>query len=185
MHHELIVAGFGGQGVILTGQLLAHAAMAEGKEVVWVPSYGPEMRGGIAHCTVIFSDRRIGSPVVSEADSLIAMDSTSIPRFQGMLREGGLLLYNQSLAKEGPERTDLQVMGIPANRLAEELGQSRVANMVMLGAFLAACPVVSFDSLTEALSQVLPKRHHRLIPLNLRALERGAKELEAVASRAD
>jgi 2-oxoglutarate ferredoxin oxidoreductase subunit gamma len=173
--HELIIAGFGGQGVLRLGQTLAAAALLEGREVVWTPAYGPEMRGGPAFCTVILSANPIGSPVVAAADTGIMMDRPSLPKFQGQVRASGTLLLNSSLVDPALARTDIPVYAVPANHLAEEIGEVNIANMVMLGAFLALTPLVQPASVLEALRATLPERRRHLLPLNEQALLAGAK----------
>lgn len=170
---EIIIAGFGGQGVLVMGQLLAYAGMLESKEVTWYPSYGPEQRGGTCNCSVAISEREIGSPIVVEPDAAIIMNRPSLDRFEPMLKPGGILVYNSTLIDRELERTDLRVIPVPANEVADELGNTRIANMVALGAFLEAAKVVSPKSIVESLSHVLSERHHGLIPLNVQALERG------------
>jgi len=177
VHHETLIAGFGGQGVVLAGRLLAVAALAEGREVVWAPSYGPEMRGGPVHCTVIISSRRVGSPEVSLADSLLIMDQASVARLAGRSKPGGLLVLNSTLVKEGAAQDDCRVIPIPASEDAEALGDLRVANVIMLGAFLAERPIISASTMEQVIRdeglRVLGKRGEALIALNLRALARG------------
>ena len=175
VYHQLLIAGFGGQGVVLAGKLLAMAALAEEREVVWAPSYGPEMRGGAVHCTIIVSSRRIGSPEVSLADSLLIMDATSLQRFKARITPQGLLLLNTSLAQPPPDLDSVEVVGVPANEVAEALGEPRVANVVMLGAFLAARPVVSPDSVVEAMRVMAGKAWEHLVAVNRAALEKGAE----------
>jgi 2-oxoglutarate ferredoxin oxidoreductase subunit gamma len=171
-HHELVIAGFGGQGVVLAGKLVAMAGMAEGREVVWAPSYGPEMRGGAVDCTVIVSSTRIGSPETSLADSLVLMDRTSVARFGGRLKAGGLVLWNSSLIGETVE-ADGEVVGIPATEEARRLGDQRVANVIMLGALLARRPIVSPESLIGAMRETAQGRE-ALLAVNVEALRRGA-----------
>ncbi|MGI6574494.1 MAG: 2-oxoacid:acceptor oxidoreductase family protein [bacterium] len=177
MRHEIISAGFGGQGVLLLGQLLAYAGMLEGKEVSWLPAYGPEMRGGTANCTVVISDSEIGSPVVSQPDCVIAMNLPSVTKFENSLRPGGILLVNKSLVDYTPSGDKKKVVQIAATEIADDLGNSRIANMVMLGALNQLISAVSFTTLAQVLKQVLPERRHNLIPLNIQAIERGAKEV--------
>ncbi|MFB3882194.1 MAG: 2-oxoacid:acceptor oxidoreductase family protein [Armatimonadota bacterium] len=175
LYHELLIAGFGGQGVVLAGRLLATAALSEGREVVWAPSYGPEMRGGAVHCTIIVSSSRIGSPEVSQADSLLIMDNTSMQKFAGRMKPGGLLVVNSSLVT-APESFDArELIRVPANEAAEALGDLRVANVIMLGAFLRVRPVISAESLVGAMRLFAPKGKEHLIEINTRALERGAE----------
>ncbi len=175
VHHELLIAGFGGQGIVLAGRLVATAALSEAREVVWAPSYGPEMRGGPVHCTIIISSSRIGSPEVSVADSLLIMDNDSMQRFARRMKPGGLLILNSSLARapEGLEAGEL--IQIPASDAAEEIGDVRVANVMMLGAFLRVRPVVSTESLIGAMRVFAPKGKEHLVEINVRALQRGAE----------
>ncbi|NPV78985.1 MAG: 2-oxoacid:acceptor oxidoreductase family protein [Firmicutes bacterium] len=173
MHEELIIAGFGGQGIMVMGQLLAFAGTLEGKMVSWIPSYGPEMRGGTANCSVIISSDEIASPIVTEADSLIVLNRPSLLRFESSLKPGGLILYDSSLIDEGPERSDIEIIALPANKIANDLGEIRVANMVLLGAYLAKTGVVSMQSIEDSLGKVLSSRRHHLIPLNKKALQQG------------
>lgn len=174
MLEELVIAGFGGQGVLSMGQLLAYAGMLEDKNVAWIPSYGPEMRGGTANCGVTISDSEISSPLVTEPSTAIIMNLPSLSKFEPTVKPGGLLLINSSLVDQKAQRTDVKVYEIPANEMAAELGNDRVANIVMLGAFLELTKVVTIDSIIESLKKVLPERRHNLIPLNREALEKGA-----------
>lgn len=174
MTYEIICAGFGGQGVMLIGQLLAYGGMHEGKEVTWFPSYGPEMRGGTANCSVVISDQPVGSPVVAEPDGLIALNGPSLKRFMGAVKPGGVIVYNSSLIDEVPaERPGVRLFGVATNELAQKLGNDKVGNMIALGAFLGLSKVVGLASVEAALKQVLPERRHHLIPLNLSALREG------------
>lgn len=173
-HHELIIAGFGGQGVLKMGQTLAEAAMREGREVVWTPAYGPEMRGGPAFCTVIISTEPIGAPVVAQADTAIIMDQPSLAKYQPMVREGGVIIVNSSLVKVEQVRKDRRCLAVDANRIAEEIGNAQIVNMVMLGAFLELTHLAKPESVVRALRDALPERRHYLIPLNEQALEAGA-----------
>lgn len=182
MRHEIILAGFGGQGMMLAGQLLAYAGMLEGKHVSWYPSYGPEMRGGTANCTVVVSDEPVASPVVSRASAVIAMNRPSLVRFEETLVPGGVLVYNSTLIQPGPSRTDLRTIPVPANALAEELGDHRVANMVALGALLAATKTVSPESVLASLRKTLPERRRHLLPLNQEALAKGAAVVDGAAA---
>lgn len=179
LHHELIMAGFGGQGVLTLGQVLAEAAVIEGREVVWTPSYGPEMRGGPAFCTVILSSEPIGSPVVAGADTAIIMNQLSLAKYQGQVRPGGALLLNSSLVDAAEVRTAARWYPVRCNHLAEELGDPRIANMVMLGALLELVALVRPDSVIEALRHILPERRHHLLPVNGQALEAGAAAMRA------
>jgi 2-oxoglutarate ferredoxin oxidoreductase subunit gamma len=174
--HEIIVAGFGGQGVLSMGLIIAYAALKEEKEISWMPSYGPEMRGGTANCIVIVSDSRISSPIVTQFDSAIVLNQPSLEKFGPKVKPGGLLLCEQSGVVTPSSRTDIEIITIPAMEEAQKLQKKQVANMVVLGAFLDRRPIVSTDNVLKALKEVLPERHHHLIPLNEQALKRG-KEL--------
>lgn len=156
------------------GSLLAYASMLEKKKVSWLPSYGPEMRGGTANCTVVISEEEIGSPVVAEPTAVIAMNRPSLDKFEPLLRPGGFLFINTSLIDREAKRQDVKVVQVPATTIAGELGNLKVANMVMLGAFVKVTGVVRFDTLLLALQKALPERHRHLIPLNEQALKRGA-----------
>lgn len=158
------------------GQIVAYAAMMEGKEISWMPSYGPEMRGGTANCIVIVSPFRISSPIVSTFDSAIVLNQPSMDKFVQSVKHGGRLLYESSAIINPPTRSDIEVLSIPALEEAHKLGKKQVANMIMLGAFLKRSPLVSSASVLEALKKVLPERHHHLLPMNEQALLRG-KEL--------
>ena len=173
--HEIIFAGFGGQGVLSMGQIIAYSSMIEEKEISWMPSYGPEMRGGTANCIVIVSPERISSPIISRFDSVIALNQPSLDKFEHAVKPGGLLLYEQSTIINPPTRTDIEVIGIPANEEAQKLGKKQVANMILVGAFLEKRPVVKIENIIKALKKVLPERHHHLIPLNENALSLGSK----------
>ncbi len=175
MLQEILIAGFGGQGILSTGQLLAHAGMIEGKEVAWIPSYGPEMRGGTANCGVTISDEPISSPIVTEPTVLIVMNGPSLDKFENDVVPGGYILINSSIVNRDVKRQDVTVLKIPANEIAEEIGNLKVANNVILGALIELTGVVSVDSVIESLKKVLPPRRHNLIPANQQALERGIK----------
>ncbi|MBI1987988.1 MAG: 2-oxoacid:acceptor oxidoreductase family protein [Nitrospinae bacterium] len=173
MQSEVIIAGFGGQGVLLVGHLIAYAGMLEGKEVTWLPSYGPEIRGGTCNCTVVVSDRRIGSPSIPHPAAVIVMNRPSLDKFEPAVAPGGSLIVNSSLTDRLPSRADLRTFLLPASGMAQELGSSRVANLILLGAYLAATGVVSFPGVMAALEGILPSDKHPLLPLNRRALEAG------------
>ena len=173
LHHEVLIAGFGGQGVVLAGRLLANAALAEGREVVWAPSYGPEMRGGPVHCTVIVASQRISSPEVSLADSLLIMDRASLDRFAHRVKPGGLFVLNSTLVHARPDDDACEVLAIAASDAAEELGNPQVANVIMLGALLTKRPIVSPESIKGAMRVLAGKGYEKLIPVNERALARG------------
>ncbi|HKM39280.1 MAG TPA: 2-oxoacid:acceptor oxidoreductase family protein [bacterium] len=173
MQHEFIFAGFGGQGVLLMGQILAHAAMDEGKSVSWIPSYGPEMRGGTANCTVIVSDREIGSPVVGKPSCVVAMNLPSLDKFESAVKFGGVLVVNSSLITREPNRQDVTIVKVSATDIANNLGNVRVANMVALGAVVEATRVVTPVAVLEALRKNLPPHRQNLLPLNREAIEKG------------
>lgn len=175
MTHEILFAGFGGQGVLSMGMTLAYAGMIEGKEVSWMPSYGPEMRGGTANCIVIVSTTPISSPIVSRFDAVIAMNQPSVDKFEKAVRPNGLLLYESTNIIAPPTRTDLAILPVSADLEAVRLRNPKVRNMVMLGAFLSACEIVSHRSVFGALSHVLPQRYHHLLDVNKKAFERGSE----------
>ena len=184
MTHELLVAGFGGQGVLSMGMTLAYAGMIEEKEISWMPSYGPEMRGGTANCIVIVSDSTISSPIVTSFDTVVALNQPSLDKFQGSVKPGGLLVFDSTNIITPPTRTDVDVLALAASEEAVKLKNTRTMNMVVLGAFLARTGVVRLESVMKALRSVLPERYHGLLPLNEQALRRGmelAAPLEAVA----
>jgi len=175
MHEEVIMAGTGGQGIMIMGQLLAHAAMTEGRHVVWFPSYGPEARGGTADCTVIISSEEIGSPISANPDTLIGMHKLLFGKFQPSVKAGGLLIVNTSLIDASSLRSDCEVLTVQANTLAVEVGNERAANMVVLGAYAGVTGVVSVETLIRSLPEVLPPHRHKSIPLNEQAIRKGAE----------
>jgi 2-oxoglutarate ferredoxin oxidoreductase subunit gamma len=170
---EIVIAGFGGQGVLSMGQIIAYGAMEEQKEVSWMPSYGPEMRGGTANCVVIVSDKRISSPILSTYDTAIILNQPSLEKFENALKPGGLLIYETSTVLQAPVRKDIEILGIAGAEEAEALHSAQVANMVLLGAFLTRRHVVRIENIIQALRSVLPPHRQKLIPLNEQALERG------------
>lgn len=172
---EIIVAGFGGQGVLSLGMSLAYAGMIEGKEISWMPSYGPEMRGGTANCMVIISDRQISSPILSQFDTAIILNQPSMDKFAGRVKPGGLLLYESGNILQPSTRTDIEMIGINATSEALLMKNAKVMNMIILGAYLALRPVVSMDSVMHALEKVLPEKYHHLLPVNKMAMQRGAE----------
>ncbi len=171
MKAKLFFAGSGGQGTLALGQMIAKAAMEDGKEVTWLPSYGPEMRGGTANCTVVVSDKPISCPLINDADVLVAMNLPSLRKFEGMVNPGGLVLLNSSLIPEKCLRDDVTVLEIPANDLANELGNDKCANMIMLGAILKHCPIVSPETIYHQLEAMFSGRKAKFLPLNKKALE--------------
>ena len=173
MQNEIVIAGFGGQGVLFAGQVLAYAAMDNGKEVTWIPSYGPEMRGGTANCTVIISDEEIGSPLVRNPRAVIAMNVPSLDKYEPLVAPEGVLIINSSLVDRSAQRTDISIVEVPANKIAEEIGGLRLANVVMLGALLHRLPIFTLDQLSRALDKHIPDKHRELLDANLKALEQG------------
>jgi 2-oxoglutarate ferredoxin oxidoreductase subunit gamma len=175
MQHDVIMAGFGGQGILMIGNLLAVAGLRQGLRVTYFPSYGVEMRGGTANCTVTLSDQEIGSPVTRTPLGVIAMNEPSAVKFGARVRAGGAIVVNSSLIPEGAlSREDIRIVRVPCNEAALEIGDGRLASMVALGAYVGATRAVGFPRLEEALPEVLPEKHHKLIPVNLKALEAGA-----------
>jgi len=175
MQVEAVFAGFGGQGVMLAGKLLAEVGMGLGKEVVWLPSYGPEMRGGTANCTVVIADEEIGSPVVKNPDGALVMNLPSLDKYEPMIKPGGALVINASMVDRPATRTDISVVAIPCNEIAEEIGNPRLANMVAIGALLACMNVLTLADMETALNNHMPGRHKNLLPKNIEALSRGAE----------
>ncbi len=174
MQTEIIISGFGGQGALFAGQILAYTAMDEGYHVTWIPSYGPEMRGGTANCTVIISDDDIGSPLVRNPKVAIAMNLPSLDKYESMVAVGGALILNASLINRSANRRDIRVVNIPANTIADELGNMRLANLVLVGAMLSVTGVLTVASLEKALEVHLPQRHLKWLDSNRQALRRGA-----------
>ena len=170
---SIIISGFGGQGTLFAGQVLAYAFMDNGLEVTWIPSYGPEMRGGTAHCTVITSEEPIGSPLVRNPDIVLALNLPSVDKYESLVPEGGVLVANSSLVNREISRDNISSLLIPANKLAEEIGLSRLANMIMVGAMVALKPILSLDAVKKALEEHIPERHQKTLPMNYEAMDRG------------
>lgn len=184
MLEELVIAGFGGQGVLSMGMTLAYAGMVEDKEITWMPSYGPEMRGGTANCITIISDKKISSPIISKFDTAIVLNQPSMDKFAPKVKSGGLLIYESSTIKEPSTRTDIEIYGIPAITEALLLKNSKTMNMIILGAYLYKKSIVKMDDIMKALEKVLPEKYHFTLPLNKQAMQRGEeiiKSLECVA----
>ena len=175
MQTEVIISGFGGQGTLYAGQVLAYAAMDEGKQVTWIPSYGPEMRGGTANCTVVVSDEEIGSPTVKHPKAVLALNLPSLDKYENMIAPGGCLVVNESMVNRKPERTDIRVVLLPANEIAREIGNERATNMVMLGALLANMDILPIEALEKALKNHTAQRLQKFVEMNIQALPRGAK----------
>jgi 2-oxoglutarate ferredoxin oxidoreductase subunit gamma len=174
MHDEIIFSGFGGQGALFAGQLLAYAAADNGLHVTWIPSYGPEMRGGTAHCTVVLSDEPIGSPLVRRPGSVVALNLPSFEKYEPLVKTGGLLVYNRSLVDHPQARNDIRYLPIPANEIAEQVGNVRQANVVLLGGYLAATGILPLAAVETVLDNHLPERQRRFLESNKEALRRGA-----------
>ena len=180
MQKEIIIAGFGGQGVLFGGQVLAYAAMDTGKQVTWIPSYGPEMRGGTANCTVIIADDEIGSPLVKNPPLAIALNLPSFDRYEELLAPGGTLIVNKSMVDRDAKRTDINVILVPCNEIAEKIGDKKLMNMVAVGALLTALTELSIRDVEKALEGHLPARHKHLLPKNYEALKRGFEAAQRV-----
>jgi 2-oxoglutarate ferredoxin oxidoreductase subunit gamma len=174
MQNEIQFAGFGGQGIMLMGQIMAQAAMDQGYEVVWIPSYGPEMRGGTAYCTVVISDRPIGSPIIRNPKHLVAMNRPSLEKFAPAIKSGGIIFINSSIVSIDAGRDDVDVLKVPIIEIAKELGNVKAANIVALAAFVSRSQVVDFERLRESVKVKFASKE-KLIPLNMKALEEGQK----------
>ena len=174
MERSVVIAGFGGQGVILAGKILAQAGMDHGLEVTWLPSYGPEMRGGTANCTVVTSDSPVGSPIVDEPSALIAMNLPSLEKFADQVAADGTIIINSSLIDSTVDRTDLRVVSIPLNELATKIGNSRTINMIALGALIKATGIVPLETLKETMRKTFEDGGKaKVVPINLQAVEEG------------
>jgi len=174
MHHEIIISGFGGQGALFAGQLIAYGALAENRHVTWIPSYGPEMRGGTAHCTVIISDQEIGSPLVRRPSAAIVMNPPSFERYEPAMQPGGVLIANASLIATPSQRADISALAIKANEIATEIGSPQLANMVLTGALVTATGMLKLETLDQVLYERISARHRDKLELNKRCLRRGA-----------
>lgn len=175
MKKEIIISGFGGQGVMSIGKNLVEAGMAEGFHVTWAPSYGPEMRGGTANCSVVLSDKPVGSPVFTHPTELIAMNAPSIDKFGPLVRSGGLVLINSSVVKESFLRPDVRTIYVPCEDIAYELGNPKVANMVMLGAYIASTGALRQETIEEMIAEMFTGPKAKLVPMNIEALHRGMR----------
>jgi len=172
MMKEILIAGFGGQGIMLMGQLIAYGAIYDGLEVSFFPSYGPEMRGGTANCTVVVSDQRIGSPIRNQFTVLMAMNQASLDKFEDRIKKGGVIAYNETIISEPPKRTDVDILPIPANQIAAEIGNPQVANMAAIGGLIPTIEI-SLEAFSKGLPRVLPDYRHHLIPVNEDAIKKG------------
>lgn len=177
MTEEIIIAGFGGQGVLSMGKILAYSGIMQNKEVSWMPSYGPEMRGGTANVTVILSDDRISSPYLHLFDTAIILNQQSMDKFESSVKPGGVLLYEPNGIHEHPTRTDIDIYQIEATKLAAEMGNKKIFNMVVLGAYLKIKPVVALENVIEGLKKSISTRYHHLIPLNEKAITKGMQNI--------
>ncbi len=173
MYQGIRIAGFGGQGVVSAGILLAQAGVESKLNASWLPSYGPEMRGGTANCSVVVTDGEVYTPIVSVPDTVIVMNEPSLPKFEPMLKPGGLLILNSSLVNSRPERKDIQVLCVPCNQIAEQVGLARVANLVALGAFVKATKAVTLESIAHAMKKVYKRAKPEMLALNQKALQAG------------
>ena len=173
MQYELIIAGFGGQGVLSMGKILAYSGLIEGKEITWFPSYGPEQRGGTANVTVILSDERISSPVLNEYDIAVILNQPSLEKFEKAVKPGGILIYDNYGITRKPTRKDIRIFEIDAMNTANREGTAKVFNMMILGGVLKLAPMVSLESVMTGLKKSLPERHHKLLPMNEQAILRG------------
>jgi len=180
MTEEMIIAGFGGQGVLSMGKILAYSGIMEDKEVTWFPSYGPEMRGGTANVTVIISDTRISSPILQEFDTAIVLNQQSLDKFEKHVKPGGVLLYDPNGITHPPTRTDINIFKVEATRTAVEMGNPKVFNMIVFGSYLKVRPILSLDNVEKGLQKSLPERYHKLIPLNLEAIQKGQEIVEDI-----
>lgn len=177
MTEEIIIAGFGGQGVLSMGKILAYSGIMQDKEVSWMPSYGPEMRGGTANVTVILSDNRISSPILNEFDSAIILNQQSLDKFQSCVKPNGVLIYDPNGIVEHPTRRDINIYQIPAVEVATQMGNAKIFNMIVLGAYLRIRAVVGIDNVKKGLEKSLPERYHSMIPLNMEAIKRGMESI--------
>lgn len=178
MTEEIIIAGFGGQGVLSMGKILAYSGIMQDEEVSWMPSYGPEMRGGTANVTVILSDERISSPYLKVYDTAIILNQQSMDKFEAAVKPGGVLIYDPNGISTHPTRTDINIYTIKGNKLAAELGNKKIFNMIILGAYLEIKPVVKLKNVIKGLKKSLPERYHHLIPLNETALSIGMQNVK-------
>ena len=178
MKEEIIIAGFGGQGVLSMGKILAYCAIMQDMEVTWMPSYGPEMRGGTANVCVIISDRKISSPIVTKYDTVIALNQQSLDKFQDSVKPGGLLIYDPNGINTPPTRTDIEICKIDAINVAAKVGNAKVYNMAVMGAFLKMKPIVSFENIDKGLAKCIPARYADLISLNKTAIIEGMNAVE-------
>lgn len=180
MTEEIIIAGFGGQGVLSMGKILAYSGIMQDQEVAWMPSYGPEMRGGTANVTVILSDSRISSPILQEFDTAIILNQQSLDKFEKMVKPGGTLIYDSNGITRHPQRTDINIFRVEAAEEAARMKNAKTFNMIVLGAFLKVKPIVKLENVIKGLEKSLPQRHHHLIPMNQEAISRGMEIVKRI-----
>jgi len=182
MTEEIIIAGFGGQGVLSMGKILSYSGIMQDKEVSWFPSYGPEMRGGTANVTVIISDERVSSPVLNEYDTAILLNQQSVDKFESMVKKGGLLLYDGNGITRHPDRKDINIFRVDAASEASKMSTTKTFNMIVLGGYLKIKPLVKLENVVLGLKKSLPPRYHHLVPVNEEAIKRGMEVVYEVAS---
>lgn len=180
MTEEIIIAGFGGQGVLSMGKILAYSGIMQDQEVSWMPSYGPEMRGGTANVTVILSDERISSPIINRFDTAIILNQQSMDKFEDSVKPGGIMVYDGNGITRHPERKDISIYKVDAAEEAVKMESARIFNMIVLGGYLKIKPVVKLENIVKGLKESLPERHHALIPLNEKAMKRGMEIVRMV-----
>ncbi len=180
MTEEIIIAGFGGQGVLSMGKILAYSGIMQNQEVSWMPAYGPEMRGGTANVTAIISDERISSPILQVFDTAIILNQQSMDKFESAVKPGGVLLYDPNGISHHPTRKDINIYKVEGARLAAEMGNTKIFNMIVLGAYLKIRPIVKLENVMKGLKKSLPERYHKLLPLNEDAISMGMKNVITV-----
>ncbi len=180
MTEELIIAGFGGQGVLSMGKILCYSGIVQGQEVTWMPSYGPEMRGGTANVTVILSDERISSPIVGEFDTAIILNQQSMDKFEKTVKKGGTLIYDSNGITRHPERKDINIYLVDAAEEASKMDSAKTFNMIVLGGYLKIKPVVKMENVVAGIKKSLPERYHHLVPMNEKAIVRGAEIIKQI-----
>ena len=173
MTTQILIAGFGGQGILFSGKLLAYKALSEGKELSWLPSYGPEMRGGTASCSVTISDEPVGSPIIDHPDVLIVMNLPSLDKYESTVKPGGMIFVDSTRIGRKVKRTDVKAFYIPSTKIAQDMGAPNLANIVLLGKVMKDCPAISKDYLEQALKNVVSAKHPEMYELNLKAIEAG------------
>ena len=180
MTEEIVIAGFGGQGVLSMGQVLAYSAVMQNREVTWMPSYGPEMRGGTANCTVIISDEMITSPILTKYDTVIALNQPSVDKFEKAVKPGGTMIYDTNGITRHPSRADINIYRIDAANESARMANTKIMNMIVLGGLLKLKPLVEMENINKGLKKVLPERYHHLVALNEQAIKRGMEIIEKV-----